>query len=184
MTSQWTLLANASELLASLWLREVDESLVTQLAHPPLRQAFADAGGIAPAGDELEDLAVEYCRLFVGPRDHLPPYQSVWQHGELQSKTAVSVEQFSRASGFHAHDDKPTMMDHLGMELAVMAQILRCRANETEDDLKQETEAMIAEFHQRHLRWCKPLTDAVEQRASTEFYRRLAKMTAEFVSIF
>ena len=69
-------------LLGRLWLREMDQDALRELGRPPLCDSFVNAGGVLPTNDDLEmieQLAVDYCQLFVGPAGHLPPVQSVWQ---------------------------------------------------------------------------------------------------------
>ena len=190
MTEDWESLASAADLLSRLWIREVDEELVRQLNAEPLQEAFTGAGGVVPNADGVEDLAVEYCRLFVGPRDHLPPHQSVWQRGDFQSDAAVSVARFADACGL-AHDDfDSAMTDHLGAELAVLARMLHCRAFCAQDyrenapsELATDTDEMLAEFYRRHLHWCLPLLDAVEEKTTAAFYRQLAVMTRDFLAL-
>ena len=87
-------------LLAQVWLREVDLALLSRLRSPEVRPLFQAAGGELPADSEVEHLAVEYCRMFVGPQGHLPPLQSVWERGELQSDITSSIRSFADAAGY------------------------------------------------------------------------------------
>ena len=87
-------------LLARLWLREVDQQLAEQLNAPPLRDLFVEAGGVLPSGiggGALEQLAADYCQLLVGPKNHLPPYQSVWQSGQFCGTPTESMARYSVA---------------------------------------------------------------------------------------
>ena len=65
------------ELLGRLWLREVDLVTLRQLNQPGVRAAFEELGGSVPAemGPEtLEQLAVDYCRLLIGPQVTYLPF--------------------------------------------------------------------------------------------------------------
>ncbi len=76
-------LPTALRLLASVFAREPDQPLLDQLI--ARRDELTDALGSDPlndlasdnADDTIEALAVEYCRLFIGPKGHLAPVESI-----------------------------------------------------------------------------------------------------------
>ena len=80
----WISNANVYGLLARLWIAEIDESILEQLRDGELADAWNELGGFLPQGDSVEsiidDLAIEYCGCFLGPKGHLPPHQSVVSH--------------------------------------------------------------------------------------------------------
>lgn len=169
-------------LLARLWLREVDAELVESLEATDFCAAFVAAGGVAPAMEQLDDLASEYCRLFVGPKEHLPPYQSVWEKGELQSEVTSSASQFAELLGYRLPPKCPhTLSDHLGVQLDMMGKALQLNRvlSPQDHDLASE---VAAEFYSRHLTWPNRLLDAAAERATSEFYRRTITMTSEFLA--
>ena len=169
-------------LLARLWLREVDRDLVRELRSPPVGDYFIAAGGILPAGEDestIERLAIDYCRLFVGPTGHLPPYQSVWQTGQLQGTTAASMKQFAAAAGYDRTGlASGTMLDHLGVQLDVMGHILGHIATwpPNSEDLDQAWELANSFLH-AHLLWPADLFDAAQSGAETEFYQSAIELT-------
>ena len=166
------------QLLGRLWLREVDKDLLVELAASPFRELFTVAGGFIPdtvSESLLEDLAVEYCRLFVGPTNHVVPIQSVWQQGRLQSDAADSMKKYASL----IKDNLGTeMFDHLGVQFVVMSALIDCYSIDREDDRSAQ---VVARYFTQHLCWASPLFDAAKCRARSRFYQSLIEMANEFL---
>ena len=183
-------IANIYSLLGRMWLSEVDASLVSDLRDTKLGEAFVSVGGAVPELDSVEALAAEYCRLLIGPKDHLPPFQSVWERGELQSDTTSSVQKFAGALRYEPTNGPVSMMDHIGIQLELMG-IACSMASETlstsDDSVTKDDEStapefeLAREFFRRHLLWPSELLESVHGRAELTFYKSLAKLTAEFL---
>lgn len=173
-------------LLARLWLREVDGELLRELRSPRLCDSFVEAGGILPVDEDedwtIEQLAIDYCRLFVGPTGHLPPYQSVWQEGQFQGTITASMESFVRAVHYDRNaSTRGIMWDHLGVQLDVMGHILDQFVTRPPEPGRQGLLSELATaFFTRHLLWATELLEAVAERATTKFYRSTTKLTREF----
>lgn len=165
-------------LLARLWLREVDALLVEQFATTALGAAYQAVGGELPSNDSLDELAEAYCRLFIGPRDHLPPFQSVWERGELQSDLTSSVLAFAQAVGYVPPESPSTLIDHLGVQLDLMGRACLLASNAPSD----EVHALCREFLVRHLQWPAALFAGVQERADCSFYVSLASVTDAFLA--
>ena len=169
-------------LLGRFWLREVDRELLRALRSPPLREAFTDAGGVLPAGDDdgtIEQLAIDYCRLFIGPTGHLPPYQSVWQGGQLQGTTAASMARFIDVVRYDTGRlPRGMMLDHLGVQLDVMGHIL---SQLTTGQIEKDLSALAATFFRTHLTWTADFLNIAPQRATTDFYRSTLALTRVFL---
>ena len=178
--NEFASLAGTYRLLARLWIREVDEQLLTFLLAPQLCDVFTAAGGTLPvnvAPSTLEELAVDYCQLFLGPANHLPPFQSVWQRGQFQSQSAESMRPYVSAAGYETGG---LMFDHLGVQLDVMGRLLDIGLASVQhsDDVFDMTATYFAE----HLTWVAPLFEAAINRAETDFYRSTIRMTRDFLS--
>lgn len=171
-------IADVYAMLSRLWLRELDEALLVELQRQPLREAYETLGGVIPESSDLDTLAEEYCRLFIGPRGHLPLLESVWKRGELQSESTDSIQSFAELFGFQG--DRNLMMDHLGVQLQIMSQAtsLVCRAGDS-----SETSEAAREFFVRHLGWTDPLFAAVMDRGGSDFYLALTRLTKEFLKL-
>ncbi len=173
-------------LLARLWLREVDRDLLQELTTAPLCDAFTGAGGLMSAredADTIEELAIEYCRLFIGPTDHLPPFQSVWQSGQFQDGTAASMKEFVEIVGYDT-DAVPSgiMLDHLGIELDVMGHILSLMsASPAEPQTEAVQNDLLTSYSLTHLQWPTELLEAAGRRVTSDFYRSVIGMTGAFL---
>ena len=167
-------------LLARLWMREVDHDLIQLLDGTELGDAFRAAGGTIPRVAELDELATEYCRLLIGPRNHLPPLQSVWARGELQSEITTSVQDFAQAVNYQTEPGQATtMLDHLAVQLEIMAIATRLLAGDSQHD---DGIALAREFFRRHLSWPQPLLAAISAGARHAFFDSAARMTADFLA--
>ena len=173
--------ANLYRLLSRLWLREIDDALADDLNSDPIRSAFLDAGGTLPSTDPsaLQTLAHDYCQIFIGPRDHLPPVQSVWVKGSFQGAPADSMHAYLDILGLDVNE---SILDHLGNELRAMARIVESIAAEADATNRRTLERMAARFFCDHLAWCRPLTEQVTLKAKSEFYQSLGRVTGEFLA--
>jgi TorA maturation chaperone TorD len=174
------------QLLARLWLREVDRDLARELSSPPLSDFFVAAGGVLPLDDDdetFEQLAIEYCRLFIGPTGHLPPYQSVWQSGQFQGTTTASMETFIDVACYDiAALPSGIMLDHLGVQLDVMAHILgQFSTSKSEPAIHECLPELAQRFFATHLMWPTELLEAASRRAKTGFYCSMIMLTRGFL---
>lgn len=174
-------------LLARLWLREVDRTFLQQLMDAPLRNAFTTAGGILPAGDDdttIEQLAIDFCQLFVGPSGHHAPFQSVRQSGQFQNTATKSMSEYVEIVGFESGDlPVGVMLDHLGIQLVVMGRIVGeiSISPEQGGDLDALSE-LARGFFSSHLRWPLQMLESACRQADTNFYRSVVAMTNEFLT--
>jgi TorA maturation chaperone TorD len=117
-----------SALLARLFAGEPDLALYRQLRaveHPAL--TWVEPALLAlPEARAVEALAVEYCRLFIGPQPACPPYASA-QGGEvlLGGRPRTRLDAFLVRHGVPAPDPgwRIASPDHIAVELAVLARL-------------------------------------------------------------
>lgn len=174
-------------LLARLWGEELSRDLAELLSRPPLVEvlhAIADFSMPSRVEDrDLQQWAVDYCQLFVGPRGHLPPYQSVWMDRRLAGEAAASMERFLQLLDYRPVWSQRLMADHLAIQLDVMAELLE--RSTRPDAFSREERRWLADllinYFRQHLCWPQRLLDQVARRAITPLYRSLAKMTDEFL---
>lgn len=171
-------LAATCRLVAGFWLNEVDQKTLELLRSQQVSEAWIELGGLVPedassSAETVDQLAADYCQLLIGPKQHLPPVQSVWSDHVFQSKAASSTRKFYELySGF----ERPgTIDDHLGCQLYFVGFLL----DETNQD---ETASQVLEqFQREHLGWAEQLLDRVAQKAGTDFYRGLAVITGQLI---
>lgn len=148
-----------------------------------LEEASARLGD-AFAADRLEDLLVDYTRLFLGPVDApAKPYGSVWLEKEstLMQDSTLAVLALYGEAGFELSGDFRDLPDHVAAELEFLY-LLLYRENEGHPGA-DEARRLKARLLGEHLgRWAGPFTEAVETHARTRFYRELAALTRRFLA--
>ncbi|MBL7218632.1 MAG: molecular chaperone TorD family protein [Phycisphaerae bacterium] len=157
-------LPTALRLLASVFAREADQPLLDQFI--ARRDELTDVLGRDPLGaltadNALEALAVEYCHLFIGPKGHLPPVESiVLGEGQLWGPSTEAVVEFYERCGIASRSDERTFPDHISMELDCLAML---------EETDRHAEA--GNFAHLHLlRWLPGLLAHVQANASLAFY--------------
>ena len=171
------------QLLARLWAEEPGD-LLAELTSEPLRSAWQQLGGVVPDHESAEVRSAideDYCRLFVGPKEHLPPIQSVWEGGELDTAVTTSLREFDSIIGFELPWSFAVIDDHLGNELWAMGQILK-KADGLSADQLSHAEDLAGAFFTGHLSWAERLLDAVVSREGERFYGTVATITRQFLS--
>ena len=183
-TEEVSAASSVYRLLSTLFLREVDVALLEQLSGSAVRDPFVNAGGSIPDENGVEELALDYCQLFLGPSGHLPPFQSVWQSGQYQSHTVSSMRQFIEVARYPISDTPHnTMPDHFGVQLGVMGHVLgQCKPSPVGPvrDVKSIAEFANA-FLVRHLLWPEPMLLAAIEKAQSSFYQSVLKLAREFL---
>lgn len=156
----------------------------------PELAAHAAGLGEAFAAADLEDLLVDYTRLFLGPTEILAqPYGSVWLTSEktLMQDATVAVLDLYRQGGFEMDEGFRELPDHVAAELEFLYLML-FRENEARRNGDAEALAQALALKQRlldqHLgRWITPFAGAMTAHADSDFYRRLAETTTYFVAL-
>jgi TorA maturation chaperone TorD len=190
--------SNIYGLLAAVFRQEVTSDLLQQIKDPQFLGVLSDLGVELksdffqkPDKELLDDLAVEYARLFLGPGKHISPHESVHyrkddvQSGQLWGESTVQVKKFIESSGLTYQSDYKGLPDHISVELEFMQQVTlqegQAWAEEDKDTalncLKNEMK-----FIEEHLvRWVPVFCEKVIQEAELPFYREIAGLTEKFV---
>lgn len=150
----------------------------------PVRQL-----GEAFAGTTLQDLLVDYTRLFLGPIGTLAkPYGSVWLTGDvtLMHDSSVAVEALYAEGGFALDEDFRELPDHVAAELEFLYLLIHqqnvAQARHDGDAVRANAD-LRGRFLTSHLgAWAAPFTRAVAEGAQTPFYRELAALTDRFIA--
>lgn len=150
------------------------------------RAADARALGEAFAGTGIEDLLVDYTRLFIGPAGTLaPPYGASWL-GRDGASPVLPVLAYYEEGGFALAEDFLDLPDHVAAELefCYLLAFRQAQAAAAGDvDALARWKALERRFLRRELgAWIEPFCAAVASSAATSFYRTLAKATAGFVA--
>jgi TorA maturation chaperone TorD len=133
-TAQLAAHAQLFSLCARLFAEEVDAPLYRALIAEPLKGALAPLGlrwvsaelEALGEGRALEELAAEYCRLFVGPSPACPPYHSAFSGAALLgARHAKRVEELAARHELEVVlPPRIVSADHIAIELALLAAAL------------------------------------------------------------
>lgn len=174
---------------SSIFLREPGAATLQLFGNPDWQAAFEELGVSLPQANDsmIDELAVDYCQIFIGPQKAVPPIQSVWQSGQLQSN---SIESMNRYLEFIQPATETTVKDHFGLQLEVMALILRTEIEQSAQDTaepiehaeKHELDTLAESFFGEHIEWSFPMIQAAAAKAVTDFYRTVLNSCLEFVA--
>jgi len=139
----------------------------------------------------LEDLAVEFARLFLGPGKHISPHESVHhqredgQWGKLWGKSTAEVKKFIEATGLSYTDDYKGLPDHISVEFEFMQQLIHAEEQAWMDEDADKAafcRQVEKKFIEEHLvRWIPNFCKKVIQEAELPFYQFLAALTRSFI---
>ncbi len=185
-------------LLATVYGQEITSDLLGQIKAPQFLEALSvlEVEGIdglmqKPEAELLEDLAVEYTRLFLGPGKHISPHESVHhqredgQWGELWGASTVEVKKFIEATGLSYTDDYKGMPDHISVEFEFMQQLIQREEQawkEADADKATACRQIEKKFVEEHLiNWIPAFCEMVIQEAESPFYHAMAALTRSFI---
>ena len=184
--------------LAAIYRQEVSSDLLQQIKDPQFLGVLTQLGielnnGFfkKPEKKLLEDLAVEYAHLFLGPGKHISPHESVHhkkegvQSGQLWGELTAEVKKIIESSGLEYKTEYTGLPDHISVELEFMQQvILREEQARQADDKDMALLCLENEkkFIKEHLvRWVPIFCEKVIQEAELPFYREMAGLTKKFI---
>jgi TorA maturation chaperone TorD len=192
--------SNIYGLLATVFRQEVTSDLLVQMKDPQFMGVLSALG--VQWGDDffrkseedlLEDLAVEYARLFLGPGKHISPHESVHHQrddgrwGQLWGQSTVEVKKFIETAGFHYNSEYKGLPDNISVEFEFMQQVTgREEQAWAEDD---QNSALYCwkigkKFIEEHLaKWIPQFCDKVTEEAEAPFYRDMAVLTKHFMEL-
>ncbi|MEW5768558.1 MAG: molecular chaperone TorD family protein [bacterium] len=178
------------KLLSRIFIGEVDAPFLRQVRTEGFCESLKSAG--IDFGDEflsrneeelLEDLAVEYARLFIVPGISLPPYESVYAEGMLSGESAQQVGNFYRKCGMEVVEAS-FLPDHVGLELELMSYLKQKEADALKNG-NQDTSRWMElqkEFMADHLgKWVPQFFTMVEKGTESPFYKEMAKLGRELL---
>jgi len=164
-------ISTALRLFGSIFQREIDQELLNEIQSR--RNDLNPVLGSDPLADlnlkqprkAIEILAVEYCRLFIGPHGHMPPVESIVR-GEQRfwGKSTEAVMDCYKSWGFEPKKEAHSFPDHISMELDCLALL---------EEKNRHREA--SDFAHKHLlQWLHALIAHIENNAELTFYQAWA----------
>ena len=181
-------------LFGHLLSKEIDQQLLDELRKPEFAAAINQLGIYLDelTNDDdliLEQLAIEFTRLFLGPGKHISPHESVQigRDGILNDATTVRVSHFIEVAGYEFRADSKKYPDHICSEFEFMEALISRQIEAIEGgDLKEaETSEMLQEeFLQRHLvLWIPQFCDEIELSAKLPLYKALGRAVSAFIKM-
>ncbi len=150
----------------------------------PLLQCLTSSRDLDP-GTTVEEMAVDYARLFIGPGPGLaPPYESVYTSPERRfyGEALGDVTTWLRTEGVRVGDEFHAPADHIAVELAIMQHLALESAEQLAAGDAPEALAKRLKFLDRHLRrWVPEWVVDVRAGAATAFYREAASLLDEYL---
>ncbi len=187
--------SNLHGFLASIFGAELTSERLRQIKSSEFLEALRDAGVEldatfleAPEDQLLEDLAVEFAALFLGPGGHISPHESVQRKGAsglLWGPETSAVKRFIEDAGFQYDADFHGIPDHISVELEFMKETTRLEAEAWEKN-DRAAAANCLEFQRAFmaghvLQWVFTFCGKVEETAQLPFYAEMAKLAADFM---
>ena len=184
--------------LAAIYRQELTSELLQQMKAHRFQEVLSNLG--VKLNNEffqnsekelLENLAIEYTRLFVGPGKHISPHESVHhkkegvQSGQLWGELTAQVKGIIESSGLEYESEYTGMPDHISVELEFMQHVVQREAQAWEAD-DDETALLCLEneknFVDEHLLgWIPDFCEKVIETAEVPFYREMARLTRNFI---
>lgn len=189
---------NVYQFLARIYKKEITPEFLPLLRDPHVLGVLldfgADLGGeftSIPEDKLIEDLSVEYTRLFLGPGKHIPANESIHHErsdgdwGRFWGASTVEVKKFIESAGLRYKNDFTDMPDHISVELEFMQKVIEKERDEWKaGDVERALYCLKMEkkFIEEHVaRWVPLFCKKIIDHAELPFYREIARVTKDFV---
>jgi TorA maturation chaperone TorD len=182
-------------LLSFLYRRAPTADLVRHIRRPEVFAILAEAGMALDENEWLADspaeiaekLAVDYTALFIAGNNCTPLNESIHRGGSgtYWGDSTVEVKTFIESLGIRINDNWDGLHDHLSVEFEIMMILAEQEGivlKDGDSDTVETCKELQTSFFTSHLaRWVPSLCDGIASRATTSFYRELARTTQLFM---
>ena len=191
--------SNIYGFLSSMYREEITAERLRQIKGPAIKEVLSEMGiqyDIFSKKDQdqlLEDLAVEYARLFLGPDKHISPHEAVHHQrddgdwGVHWGGSTVDVKKFIETTGLEYKQEYSGMPDHISVELDFMKEAAGREAQAIEEKDWEGAlycQKMEKKFICDHLiKWIPTFCDKIISQAEISFYGDLADVTKDFITL-
>jgi len=181
--------------LAEVIRKEITRNLADGMARAGFFRTLAEAGysinGDAFRNDSfLQELRVEFTRVFHGPGPHVAPYGSVHhpgdpKRGRLWGDTTIWVRRFVKDHGLEFGGKGDKTPDHIGHEFEFFSRLLEREAKALEDGDEETADRLRNSrtlfFREQLEKWVPIFCQKVLDRAEVPFYHGMAKVTSDLI---
>lgn len=192
--------SNIYRFLAAVYHKEVSPELLRQIRDPQFMKALSEIGinfgdeFLSGSEDEIiQNLAVEYTKLFLGPGKHVAPFESVHHEradgdwGRLWGADTATVNRFIEATGLEFQSDYEGLPDHITVELELMQKVTSREAQAWEDEDEESALYCLQiekRFIEEHLsEWIPVFCEKVIAEATMPFYQEVTEITRDFIEL-
>ncbi|WP_158438204.1 TorD/DmsD family molecular chaperone [Natranaerobius thermophilus] len=136
--------------------------------------------------DGLQELLVEYSKLFVGPSKLLaPPYESYYRdRGRVMGESTMNVKKFYQQAGMEVLQEIKEPQDHIAIEMNFLAQLYRIQTqllNSGDNDKADQILTLAKDFYLKHpATWIDQFTYLVKSETKHSFYYCVAEILELF----
>ncbi len=184
--------------LALIYRVELTEALLKNIREESFLSMLSDLGANLEddfykkaEDDVIEDLAIEYTRLFLGPGKHISPHESIHYErddgdwGSLWGGSTVEVKKFIETAGLKYKTEYSGLPDHISVELEFMQEAAKREAQAWDENNNAEALyclKMEKKFVEEHLiKWVPLFCEKIISEADMSFYREMARITSNYV---
>ncbi len=124
----------------------------------------------------LEDLQVEYTRLFINayPKVIAPPYESFWKESEIYGESTIAIKKLYQACNLDISKNWHDLPDHIAAELSFLA-YLETNDSTEHFDIKQR-------LLEKHLKlWVDKFCKTIQNNTTLEYFKNLTIILQEFI---
>ncbi len=190
--------SNIYGLLTLFFRTEITKEVLQHIKKPEFLSVLSDMGASLDddflhknEDDLIEELAVEYARLFIGPAKHISPHESIHHDtgdgdwGQLWGRSTVEIKKFVETAGLKFRPEYTGMPDHISVEFEFMQQAAKREAQageENDSDALLYCLKMEKMFIEEHLiQWVPIFCDKVISETELSYYSEIAKVTKNFM---
>lgn len=192
--------ANVFRTISGLFLAEPSQELLNDLALDEtweIVSIFAAPSALKPLRDlaqsrqfGIEELRLAFHTLFKVPLGaYVFPFESCYRvatpPGPLTGPPAIEVQSAYAAAGFELAPDLAEPPDHVGIELAFVAELLDRHAMAQDTADPESVAAVAARIHafcRDHLnRWLPVLRDRIRDGGTSPFYAAVGTLSADLI---
>lgn len=143
-----------------------------------LQEHAARCAGM-PREQAIQQVNVEYARLFVGPpKPAAPPWETLNRNPEATcgfGEATFAMRELLRQTGLQLCNENRQYEDHLGIELLYLSE--RCRAFAAREPSFEEETAVREFVRERPLAWIPAFHERIRQAAPHGYFDGLVELT-------
>ncbi len=190
--------SNVYGFLATVYRNELTSDLLTQIRDFSFTEVLSDLGFqfgdeffSVPDNELIENHAIEYTRLFLGPGRHISPHESIHYErddgdwGRLWGASTVEVKKFVESLGLKYSETDTSIPDHISVEFELMQKLIEKERQAWSENSSKEAlhylkiDKMFMEDHV--IKWVPNFCDKIIAEAELPFYRKMAELTKIFL---